>query len=623
MKCKLVFLVFFSVVFCVDSPASAQLWSGILASSRATDWTQAGATGGIQTRTTVCATLNPGATAAQINSAIASCSAGGVVVLNAGTYDLSNSIVINRSNVTLRGQGMSTVLNFTSCGRFYWGASCLYAQSSSFDSSGYGSAPGVGGVPASTKISWVGTNGQAGVYSQGATVLNLASTPTGLSPGMTITLWQSDEPDGNLPNSGYFVSDKTGSSQAISWQGSSDSADSGVQQRARVIAVNGTAVTIAAPGLHRPTRTWTTARGPMIGWQPGQLTGVGLENFRVTRSATGIQHLIAFNNTHDSWVQGVGISGGTSIDVALSLIENRNVTVRQNWWGPLSGGGVFTTTSYGISLVHCSNCLIENNIFQSVESPIMLNMGTTGSVVSYNYEAYTSGEGGLQTHQEGPALNLYESNSVTKFWADFFHGNTNLNTLFRGHFFGGQGLDLASYHRWYNAVGNVIVSAIYESRCNVPPLYDRWSGVAFRLGYPQQNADCTTTSGVAYDTGVYSSLMRWGNYVTGSATTSWLASEVPSADPLFPNPVPSTQALPPSFYYSSKPSWWPTAKAWPPIGPDVTGGNISGVVGHAYTLPAQDCYTAAGGSVANFNPGVCYTQTAGTPPSSPSSLVLQ
>src|SRR5437763_16005388 len=84
----------------------AQLWSGVLDSSRAINWSQAGVVGGIPNRTTICATLNPGATAAQINSAIASCPNGQVVSLNAGIYNLSAGIVFdNKSKVTLRGAG--------------------------------------------------------------------------------------------------------------------------------------------------------------------------------------------------------------------------------------------------------------------------------------------------------------------------------------------------------------------------------------------------------------------------------------------------------------------------------------------------------------------------------------
>src|SRR5438067_6010986 len=96
----------------------AQLWSGILDTSRAIDWNKAGVIGGIPNRTTICATLNPGATASQINSAIAACPSGQVVKLNAGTYSLSGGIVFsNKSNVTLRGAGPDqTILAFSAGG---------------------------------------------------------------------------------------------------------------------------------------------------------------------------------------------------------------------------------------------------------------------------------------------------------------------------------------------------------------------------------------------------------------------------------------------------------------------------------------------------------------------------
>ena len=44
-----------------------------------------------------------------------------------------------------------------------------------------------------------------------------------------------------------------------------------------------------------------------------------------------------------------------------------------------------------------------------------------------------------------------------------------------------------------------------------------------------------------------------------------------------------TQTLPPSFYLSSKPSWWGSIP-FPATGPDVTGGNGPG--GHSYGNPA-------------------------------------
>ena len=593
------------------------------------DWSTAGVTGGIPTTRTQCgSTVNAyTGSAAMINSAISACEAGRYVLLGAGTFNLSNSIVL-RSNVTLRGQGMSTILNFTSVGGsgYFWGGARVAIAAQGYDSSGYKSDPALGGVPSGTIRNWIGTNGQAGVYTQGATVLNLDSAPTGLQVGYTLTLWQTNDPANTVPKAGYFVSSSAGDDASnVAWQGSSQSFNSGQQQRVRVQSINGTQITVW-PGLYRPTGTWASARSPKAGWQSAALTGVGLENLRITKpnAVTDLEAFVGFNTVADSWISGVGVVGGTVGRPAASgiqIIDSRNVTIRDSWWDPFWGGGQNTTTSYGITLLQCSGCLIENNVFNRVESPIMLNSGTTGSVISFNYENYASGkEGGLQAHEVGTAMNLYEGNRATKFWADVFHGNTSLNTLFRNHFDGGQGMDIWAYHRWYNAVGNVINASVYQSLYTDATKYDRWSGVAFRLGYASQNASAGSEASynVFPDPVVISSFMRWGNYVT-TGGTRWLASEVPSADPVFPNAVPSSQTLPSSFYLSARPIWWPSAKPWPAIGPDVTGGNIAGYVGHAYTTPAEDCYTTSGGTIANFNPSACYPMS-GVGPAAPANL---
>src|SRR6266550_3001396 len=82
-------LLLFPILLCVTTHSQAQT---VLDPSRRIDWSQAGVALGIPNRTTICATLNPGATAAQINSAIASCPSGQVVKLNAGVYNLSSGI---------------------------------------------------------------------------------------------------------------------------------------------------------------------------------------------------------------------------------------------------------------------------------------------------------------------------------------------------------------------------------------------------------------------------------------------------------------------------------------------------------------------------------------------------
>ena len=103
------------ILLCLSTYSHAQT---VIDASRRIDWSNAGVPGGIPNRTTVCAILNPGATAAQINSAIANCPSGQVVFLNAGTYNLSAQLIFNnKSNVTLRGAGADqTKLIFTAGG---------------------------------------------------------------------------------------------------------------------------------------------------------------------------------------------------------------------------------------------------------------------------------------------------------------------------------------------------------------------------------------------------------------------------------------------------------------------------------------------------------------------------
>src|SRR3989449_11468870 len=66
--------------------ASAEPWSGILDPSRAIDWSHAGIPGGIPNRATICTSLEPGSTAAQIDAAIAACPPDQTLFLTAGTF---------------------------------------------------------------------------------------------------------------------------------------------------------------------------------------------------------------------------------------------------------------------------------------------------------------------------------------------------------------------------------------------------------------------------------------------------------------------------------------------------------------------------------------------------------
>jgi hypothetical protein len=108
-------------------------------------------------------------------------------------------------------------------------------------------------------------------------------------------------------------------------------------------------------------------------------------------------------------------------------------------------------------------------------------------------------------------------------------------------------------------------------------------------------------------------VVRGGNYDTANAAVRFDAPEVPSALTPCGNAVPMTQTLPASFFLPAKPAWWPSTKAWPPIGPDVNGGNIAGLGGHANTIPAEDCFLGpmagpadGSGTVLTFDATACY-----------------
>jgi hypothetical protein len=327
-----------------------------------------------------------------------------------------------------------------------------------------------------------------------------------------------------------------------------------------------------------------------------------------------------------------------------------HVTVRDSYFFLTANS---TSTSYGVECYTASDTLTENNIFQAVSSPEMMNGACEGDVVAYNFNVlnyYTSSSGyalaGTNAHTAGADLILWEGNTVNQIYADVFHGTHNLDTVFRNYIPGtlpacwisGSSyptstygkcnnnlapVNIQSYSRFFNFVGNVFgksgTQTTYEAYTGGPS-----SGTPiFAFGFGGFDPMFGVT--VPGDPNVRVTVMRWGNYDTVNGASRFLSDEVPSslsgAQAPFSNPVPANNNLPASFYYASKPSWWPSGKAWPPIGPDVSGGNVPGVAGHAYTIPAQDCYsnvmggtTTGTGPVLSFNADKCYGQSSSTGP---------
>jgi len=660
-------------------PIYAQQWSGIIDPTRAVDWSQAGIPGGIPNRTTQCgATIAAfSGTAATINSAIASCPAGQFVSLGAGVFNLSSGISFgSHSNVTLRGQGAnSTFLVFTGAGA--GGYNSVVSMEGSVSANGY----------EDNVCDW--TSGYS-LGSTVITLANCGGTTpakgnlANLKVGSPLILDQLDE----AADTGTIWNCATQNLCANTIQGGEARTDGpcnspmclrSQQQGVVVTAINGSSISIS-PGLYMPN--WRSSQKPQAWFATTNVTADGLEDVSIDTSTAGSNQSVMIANCNQCWVKGIRAMFANRSHVRM-LLATHFVVRDSYFYENLSHASV----SYGAEMMGGWDGLIENNIFQQdTDSEPSCSGACAGNVISYNFDidnVWTQSAGWMQAgyyqHAAGDVFNLWEGNIGPGYNADQVHGTHHFETLFRNYLIGNQpagcgnaGLNtctaqtipvqIYSGARYFNIIGNVLGQQGYHNKywCNATSGSSCSGAVTsiFVTGFTNNGGgalgsitgfcgDPTCATRGDFDPQVGTYLFRWGNYdtVTGavrwcgnSSNTGWSTtcastSEVPSGIALFANPVPTVgdtgagqAALPASLYYSSKPNWWPSGKAWPAIGPDVTGGNVSGLGGHANTNPAQDCYVntmggvASGiGSVISFSASACYG-LASPPPAPPTNL---
>jgi hypothetical protein len=621
------------------------LWAGILSPTRAIDWSSAGA-GVLPARATICTTLGTAGqssafaqsvTATQINNAIAGCGADRTVFLNPGTYTIGPISFTGTNNVTLRGAGADqTILVATGTtgppctaqGAFI----CLAATDNNFCGS-----PGNCGK--SNAATW-----SAG-YTPGSNVVTLSAVPN-LKIGGMLFLDQLDEA---CDTGTIIVSDATSACTATSpgingpysLEGNGNNYHVDGRQSLSIVQVVGcngnTTAGTSCTGTNvavtiSPAIRWAhyrSAQTPQAWWPTNPIHGDGVENLTVDMGTNGVSNSgIQIKNGYGNWVKGVAILNTQRAH--LQLVYGLHNTFRDSYIFLTQNAA---TQSYGYDcLGGGGDNLVENNIFHAVEGSVKEN-GCMGDVLAYNFsinQYYTASprwsQPCMSEHTAGTAFNLYEGNQCSHHETDLFHGTHFFATTFRNWFWGQQPvcyLSGASYatstytscnnnlhaarnegfSRFFNHVGNIFgrpgFTYTYTNGAQ-PDIYDLGDG-----------------NGLNDDPHVITTMMRWGNFDLSTSTTRFQSSEVPSALTLeqarYANLLPGSQTLPASFYLSAKPSWWPAAKPWPAAGPDVTGGNVSGVGGRVYTLPAQDCYTSLGGNangtgpqLTNFNADACY-----------------
>ena len=608
--------------------AHAQSWSGIIDSDRGVDWSTAGVVGDIPSAswpncvTTACNTLFDGnVSASTINSALSSAPNNTVVRIPPGTFSVA-CFSISRSNVVLRGAGADqTRLNMTSgCSGNGFGMNRVITIGSS--------ATGTGRFGGATTANWT-----AG-YAKDATVITLSNT-SGITPGPVGTgtllfLDQQDDTTDGWPAAGDIFSCAT-SANGCSNQGGNNYARSGRAQ-VQVItatAVNGNQVTIS-PGLAYPN--WRAAKNPGAYWNTGSPAhNVGLEDLFIDMTPSGAPSGVWVVNCANCWVKGNKIiktdNCGTCAAYYLWTIQSAHCTLRSNYvYGrPWTSGGSFPLENYIYSDYETSDMLIENNIFHHVISGILPNDPGGRNVFGYNYVVGGFlGVAGVQLHSGNVMFDLFEGNDMQSFMADTAHATHHFITAFRNLMDGNannnsqthnHGFDIETNNRFFNIIGNVIGNSNWNTyECNL-------SGCSYRNIFTIGWQGNTSGTPVANDSNVKRTLMRWGNWDNVNNTARFVSAEVPSGITNFANPVPSSQTLPPSFYLNSKPAWFGSVP-YPPIGPDVTGGNVtnSPTGGHAYKIPARVCYettTKDGAGILQFNANRCYGQGLSDQPAPP------
>jgi hypothetical protein len=620
----------FFVLLSLCNAAGAQQWSGLLTPSRAGDWAGVGAT--ITTRNTQCgSTISAGASAATIQSAITACAGTGqYVLLGPGTFSLSSSLVISYAgalNVTLRGSGpTSTILQFigtsTNCNGIGATAFCI--------SNGDGSGTANGSA---NTLNWT-----AG-YSQGTTTLTAGSAVTGSLANMHVgTLLYLTQADETSDNGQWWACGSTGSNGTCSQQGMENQWPArSTSQIVVVTNISGSSITVS-PGIYGPN--WSSGRTPYMSYSSSlPISGFGVENLTVDTTALGgIAAMVEYGWGYNDWIKNVSlinsVNPGGAAHKHVFIGSSKNVTLRDSYMY----GSSPTMEGYGVdNTLGTSDSLVENNICQHVATCIM-NESTSGDVYGYNYAVdnfYVGNPPGSAPNWQGSDISLHDAGNYyilveghegIQFSSDDIHGASFANTVFRSYLNGRdpavlcpgggtgcgtgaktqdtQAIQMMANNRYSNIVANVLGTAGYfttyqqQGASGAPSSCPstNWTSV-YNLNYGASTLTpfSPTCAGSSFmidnDSLVSTTLMRWGNYDTVNGSVQTNSSETASSASTYPGLTsPSTSwSSYPSFYLSSKPSWW-GSMPWPAVGPDVTGGNIATVGGHAHHNPAATCY---------------------------------
>ena len=642
-------------------PAQAQTWSSILdyvpAGQKAVtqsgiDWSLVGLPSGVpsgswtQCGATILASDYGNGTVdatSAINNALNACGSNQYVLLGPGTF-LFNSgpagsprIYVKKNNVELRGSGPnSTILKSTGSNQDGW---IQVGSSADPDVSKDVSITG-GATAGSTQI----TVSNAANFAVGKLVIITELNDTTQSNYVT--------PNANNPNTPS--GDPGGCTYCDGlWNGTRDRS-----QTVEVVSVSGNTIGISPP-------LYTDYNQTPHALPYSVVRGSGVKNLQVYGNRTHTANrngMIVLYSCAYCWAQNIvyNYPDGDYAKFYWSIRSDIRDSYMSNGFnhGPGSDNGCV------LMAFKSSANKVENNIFERAENVVMVYMGASGNIISYNYSTGSwacsgcSGSAtvsaGMYHHSAHSQFNLFEGNIAQGTYVGSGHGSASQNTDFRNWYLGtglicsnsvepetratiscsnshwaadgARAIDVEGLSHYNNFVGNVIGSPAQNTLSGSKVAVLQWpstrqyNGVSYGMTFGYTLFGDSGSNATWDNTASYSTSFIHGNFNFIDGSTNWATGV--------------SHTLPASFYLSGRPSWWDSSIPFPAIGPDVTGGTIpsnaygSSPGGHVYAIPAMACYYnvmggAEGGPnspLATFDPSTCYTASTGTSVQPPSGL---
>jgi hypothetical protein len=637
-------LVFPLMMSSLSSFSNAQQWSGILnslgpsqknVSRSAIDWSSTGIPGGIPSGTwTQCGSTIQASTfgngsidaSSAIQAALNGCGTDQFVLLSAGTFLINSSgagsptlsILDHR---VLRGAGANlTILNSTGINDH--GIINLGAVVDPGRNYGTGDP-----VTNSVNITSGATSGSTSI---------MVSDATYFTVGGDALISETNDPN--------YVT-KNGGSGACNYCDGFWNGDRGRGQIVQVTSIAGNTIGIT-PGLY----TAYTLSPQALPFQPTQYAGV--ENLQVysnnTHTVQSERQTFQLYACAYCWLKGVeaNYTDGDYLKVYWGYRDE----IRDSYFTNGFNHGPGQNNNGVVLYLKTSASLVENNIMERAENPVMLSFGPAGNVIAYNHAIGGFGVPDTATvafepHSEHNQFTLYEGNVGPQLWLDVGHGSTSQTTSFRnwwlgtsfvcsptndtrgivncsganGHWStdGARAIADDSLSTYSNFVGDVVGSAAQQglSSNNVAvvewPSTRNYNGTQYGLTFGYTLFGDTGGNGLDSTTPYTTSFIH-GLYSNIDGSTTWATGVM--------------HTLPPSFYLNAKPSWWGSLLPWPPIGPDVTGGTGPG--NHINMNPAEACFynvmggvEGGGGGPLPFNASSCYSQNVVQPPTDLTAIV--